>query len=241
MANTLFIGKDLPDGLEIAEAIANSGRKVFAVSKSERETENFVSENILSATWNKTSAVSALSFLINAETKLGNIEEILIYFDANYYTSKFELDKTEEISSAVDSMITGYCYIITEILKRIDQTKEKITVAFLTKEHPSKFEVCSSKSIVTVPASSVVSASQAAFVSMAENFSTYVSDRDFLSVILAKCSAGNELYKNEKLIGDWVVSSFDAIKNAKNHQTFKQAGVWNKVGSKISTGFALFR
>ena len=34
MANTLFIGKDLPDGLEFAEALADSGRSIFGIAKS---------------------------------------------------------------------------------------------------------------------------------------------------------------------------------------------------------------
>lgn len=241
MANILFIGKDLPDGLEIAESLVNSGRKVFGVSKNEMEIANFESENILSTTWNKNSAVSALSLIIKAETKLENIDEVLFYFDANYFSTKFELDKTEEIANAVDVMICSYFYMVSELLKRIDQKKEKIVVTFLLKEYPSKFEVCLAKSLATVPAASVVSAAQAAFISMAENFSTYILNRDFLSVLLAKCPMGNEFYKNEKSIGDWIASSLDTIKTAKNHQTLKNAGNWNKVGGKIFAGFSLFK
>lgn len=241
MANILFIGKDLPDGLEIAESLSRSGRKVFCVSKNEAEIANFEAENISSATWNRTSAISALSLIIKAETKLENVDEALFYFDANYFATKFESDKTEEIANAVNIMISGYFYMISELLKRIDQKKEKIAVAFLVKEYPSKFESCFSKSLAIVPASSVVSAAQAAFVSAAENFSALVSDKNFLSVLLAKCPTGNEFYKNEKFIGEWIASSLDAIKSSKNRQTFKQSGSWNKVGGKISAGFSLFK
>lgn len=241
MANTLFIGKDLPDGLEIAESFSNSGRKIFGVCKSEMDAANFEAEKIVASTWNRASAVSTLSLLIKAETELGNIDEVVFYFDANYFASKFELDKTEEIANSVDYMITGYFYAVGELLKRIDQKKEKITVSFLLRDYPSKYDVCSAKSAAIVPASNIVSAAKQAFISMAENFSTNVSDKDYISVLLAKCSFGNDIYKNEKLIGDWLCESLTTISAAKNHQSVKNAGTWNKVGSKVSTGFALFK
>ena len=46
MSNTLFIGKDLPDGLEFAEALADSGRSVFGIAKSEADAAKFESEKI---------------------------------------------------------------------------------------------------------------------------------------------------------------------------------------------------
>ena len=240
MANTLFIGKDLPDGLELAESLSNSGRKVFGVCKSEMDAANFEAENIVASVWNRASAVSALSLLIKAETQFGNIDEVVFYFDANYFASKFELDKTEEIASSVDFMISGYIYAVGELLKRIEQKKEKITVSFL-RDYPSKYEVCLQKSAAVVPASNVVSAAKQAFISAAENFSTNVSEKDYISVLLAKCPIGNDLYKNEKMIGDWLCESLTAVSGAKNHQSVKAAGTWNKVGSKVSTGFALFK
>ena len=86
-----------------------------------------------------------------------------------------------------------------------------------------------------------MSAAKQAFISMAENFSTIVSDKNYICVLLAKCSMGNELYKNEKLIGDWLCESLTTVSAAKNHQSVKAASTWNKVGSKVSTGFALFK
>lgn len=241
MSNILLIGKDLPDSLELAESLAASGRTVFGIAKSETEAVNFESENIFATTWNKSSAVSAHSVLIKAETRCEKIDEVLFYFDANYFCSKFELDKTEEISSAVDMMINSYLYASSELLKRIDQLKEKILVSFIVKEYPSKVEMLSSKAPVSVPASGIVSTAQAAFVSMAENFATNVADRQYLSVMLGNCNVSNELYKNEKVIGDWTATGLTSVRAMKNPQTVKQAVTWNKVGGKVQTGFSLFR
>ncbi len=241
MSNTLFIGKDLPDGLDFAEALADSGRQIFAVAKPDSDTANFDSEKIFSTTWNKSSAISAHSLLIKAETKLEHIDEVVFYFDTNYFCSKFEIDRTEDISNAVDTMINAFFYSTIELLKRLEQIKEKTTVLFLIREYPSKFNLLFSKSAGLLPASSIVSAAEEAFRSIAESFSTNVADKNYLSVVLAKCSFTNELYKNEDSIADWTASAFDSIKTMKNHQTVKQACVWNKVGAKLSTGFSLFR
>lgn len=241
MSNTLFIGKDLPDGLEFAEALADSGRSIFGIAKSEEDSAKFESEKIFSSTWNKSSAVSAHSIIIKAETKLESFDEVVFYFDSSYFCTHFELDRTEDISNAVDTMINSFLFSTNELLKRIDQRKEKITVGFIVKEYPSKFEMLSSKTSGIVPASGIVSSAQAAFCAMAENFSTNINGRDYLSVILAKCNYANELYKSEDMLADWLVSAFNTVKTMKNPQTIKQATTWNKVGGKLQTGFSLFK
>ena len=241
MSSILIIGKDFPDGLEMAEAFASCGRKVFGITKSAADIANFESENIFASTWNKSSAVSAHSMLIKAETKLDKIDEVLFYFDTNYFCTKFEIDKTEEISNAVDTMINSYLFSTSELLKRIDQKKEKILVSFLLREYPSKYEMLASKSAVSVPASGIVSAAQQAFISIAENFAAATADRTYLSVLLSKCNLTNEYYKNEKMTGQWLAQSMISVQAMKNPQTFKQAANWYKVGGKVQTGFSLFK
>ena len=241
MSNTLFLGKDLPDGLGFAEVLADSGRSVFGIAKSEADAAKFDSEKIYATTWNKSSAVSAHSVIIRAETRLETFDEVVFYFDAANFCTQFEIDRTEDISNAVDTMLNGYLFATNELLKRLDQRKELVSVVFLVKEYPSKYELISSKAAGIVPASTIVSAAQAAFCALAESFSTNVADRDYLSVILAKCAYSNELYKNEDAIAEWTISAFNTVKTMKNPQTVKQATTWNKVGSKLSTGFSLFK
>ena len=241
MSNTLLIGKDLPDGLAFAEVLADSGRSVFGAVKSEADAANFESEKIFATTWNKSSAVSAHSVIIKAETKLESMDEVIFYFDASNFCSQFELDRTEDLSNGIDSMISGFLFASNELLKRIDQRKEKISVLFLVKEYPSKYDMISSKTAGLVPASTIVSAAQAAFCAIAESFSTNVAGRDYLSVLLAKCAYSNDFYKNEDGIAEWAVTALNTIKTLKNPQTVKQATVWNKVGGKVATGFSLFK
>ena len=102
MSDILFIGKDLPDSIDFAEGLASINRNVFTTTKDDSETENFAAENIFSATWNKTSAISARAFLIKAETKFTDINEYLLFFDSYYYSTKFELDRTEYIIKSLN-------------------------------------------------------------------------------------------------------------------------------------------
>lgn len=241
MSNILFIGKDLPDGLDFAESLAQTNRKVFAISKSENEATNFESEDVFTSTWNKSSAVSTHSTLIKAETKLSPMNEVVFYFDSAYFSSIFELDKTEDVSNAVDTMINSFLYSTNELIKRLDQIKEKTLVSFIVKEYPSKAEILSSKATGILPACNVVSAAQQAFISLAESFAANVSDREYLSVILARCNNTNELYKNDKGIASWLAENMNTVEEQKNPQNVKHALYWNKVGTKIQTGFSLFK
>lgn len=242
MSNLLILGKELPDSLELAETFSKNNRVVFSHAKLDSEYANFEAENIYSTTINRASAISAHSFIINAETKLKSIDEVLIIFDASFYNSKFGADKTEDIALSVDTMINNYLFFTNELIKRIDQCKEKITVSFLIKTVPSKYDnLTNSTKINTLPTSNTISMAQNAFISLAENFSTYVQDRPYLSVLLAKAPYNSEVFQNDKDIATWLCASFDAIKSAKHNQTFKQAGTWNKVGTKVSTGFSIFK
>lgn len=242
MYNILVIGKDLPAATSFSDALRVNQNKIFCSVKSEKEAIQLQTKNVFCSTWNKSSAVSAHSFLIKAETSLEKISHIIFYYDSAYFCTKFELDKTDEISMAVDSLINSYLFSSSELLKRIDQKKEQITVSFIVRNHPSKFEISTSnsKNANILPASSIVSIGESCFETLAQNFATNVSSREYLTVFLAKCAFNNEIYKNDKQLASWILESFETLSNAKHHQNLKQATTWNKVGSKISTGFSLF-
>ena len=242
MSDILIVGKELPDCLELAESFVTT-RKVFSVAKDDAEATNFEAEGIFGSTWNKASAISSRSLIIKAETQLENMNQILLYFDSYYYGTKFELDKTEDIAFAVDSMISSYQYFINELLIRLEQRKDPVSIIFLAKTYPSKYENLHSgnKNVNIHPTSNIVNAAQQAFISLAENVATLVSEKQYLSVVLAKCDQTNELYNNEKALSTWIKQSFDSIEGFKNHQNVKSACTWLKAGSKISNGFSLFK
>ena len=242
MSDILIIGKDLPVGLDFAEAFVAT-RKVFCVARDESEVSNFEAEGIVAATWNRASAISSRSLIIKAETKLEQLDEFVLFFDSYWFSTKFELDRTEDVSVAVETMITSFQYFVNELMLRLEQRKDPVTVAFVAKTYPSKAELVHSgnKNINLHPTSNIVNAAQQAFISLAENFATLVRDRQYLSVLLAKCDQTNELFNSDKQLGSWVKESIKAIEGFKSHQSVKQACTWVKAGGKISNGFTLFK
>ena len=242
MADILIVGKDLPDNLDFAEAFVAT-RKVFGVARDESEVQNFDAQGIMAATWNRASAISSRSLIIKAETKLEQLDEFVLLFDSYWFSTRFELDRTEDVTVAVETMITSFQYFVNELMLRLEQRKDPVTVAFVAKTYPSKAEILHSgnKNINLHPTSNIVNAAQQAFISLAENFATLVSDRQYLSVLLAKCDQTNELFNSDKQLGNWVKESIGAIEGFKNRQSVKQACTWVKAGGKVSNGFNLFK
>ena len=243
MSNVLFVGKDLPDCLDFAEALAKTGRKVFTTEKLNAETSNFDSANIFKCTWNRSSAISSRALIINAEAKLQPVDEYIVYFDSVYYNAKFNFDRTEDLSQAIDSTISSYQFFINELLFRLEQKKDQATIVFLVRTAPSKAELIKNpgKTPNLHGSTNIVNAAQSAFISFAENIATLVNDKPYLSVMLGQCTMQNELYNNEKEIAQWVCQSIDTIKAQKKHQNAKQALTWVKAGGKVPTGFLLFK
>ena len=137
-----------------------------------------------------------------------------MYFEKvrNALAQQFELDRTEDVSVAIDTMIAGYQYFANELLLRLEQRKEDVTVVFLARTYPSKVENLrsGSKNVNIHPTSNIVNSAQQAFMALAENFATLVSDRQYLSVLLAKCEQSNELFNSEKQLGGWIKESISA-------------------------------
>ncbi len=242
MSDILIVGKDLPDCLDFAEAFVTT-RKVYCVTKDESEASNFEAEGLFASTWNRSSAISSRSLIIKAETHLEDLNQIVLFFDSYYFGTKFELDRTEDVSPAIDTMIASYQFFVNELLLRLEQRKDPFTVVFLAKTYPSKVEILRSgnKNINIHPTSNIVNAAQEAFISLAENFATLTSDKHYLSVLLARCDQANELYNSEKQLGIWVKESIAAIEGFKSHQNVKQACSWVRAGGKVSNGFSLFK
>jgi len=242
MSDILIVGKELPDCLDFAESFVAT-RKVYCVCKDESETADFEPEGIFASTWNRSSAISSRSLIIKAETRLEELNQIVLFFDSYYFGTKFELDRTEDVSAAVDTMISSFQYFVNELLLRLEQRKDPVTVVFLAKTYPSKAENLRSgnKNVNIHPTSNIVASAQEAFIALAENFATLVNDRQYLSVLLAKCEQTNELFNNDKKLGNWVKESISAIEGFKNHQTARQACSWIRAGGKVSSGFSLFK
>ncbi|MBO4532802.1 MAG: hypothetical protein J5726_03805 [Treponema sp.] len=242
MSDILIVGKDLPDCLDFAEAFVTT-RKVYCVCRDESEAADFESEGIYASTWNRSSAISSRSLIIKAETHLEELNQIVLFFDSYYFGTRFELDRTEDVSAAVDTMIASFQYFVNELLLRLEQRKDPVSVVFLAKTYPSKAENLRSgnKNVNIHPTSNIVNCAQQAFIALAENFATLVGDKQYLSVLLAKCEQSNELYNSDKQLAAWVKESLNQLESFKSPQNVKQACSWIRAGGKVSNGFSLFK
>jgi hypothetical protein len=238
MYNVLFIGKDLKENNDAIVTIQNTNRKIFTTCN-DSTIEN---SKVSFCSWNKSSIISARTVILNSEIKLHTIDEIIIYFDSLSFSSKYEIDKSENISAAVDNMILSYQLFINELLARLDQKKEKTQIIFLARTLPSKSELnsISSKNISIRATSNIVSASQEAFLSLAQNTASLATERQYLSILLSICNYENELFKNEKELFSWLLTTMDQVHNQKK-QNPKQSLSWIKAGSKAFSGFSLFK
>lgn len=243
MSDILIAGNDMPDSVELAEGLAKTNKKVICAAKGDVDLSNFEAEGIFCSPWNRSSAISARSFLLQGETKLRELNEYLIIFDSRYYSSKFELDRTENVSAATDAMFASYQFLINELSNRLEQRKDNVTVMFLVKSYPCKNELVHSgnRNANIIPTSNIVNSAQAAFEALANNFATYVNEKSYLNVILAKCELNNDIYDNDAEIAEWISKTLESVSNSKNKQNVKQACTWQKVGGKISSGFSLFK
>lgn len=228
MAKILLIGKDIPEAYDFAKGLLGSENAVFAAESDSSTDSDSYNDKIYTSSWNKSSAISAHSFLIKAETKLDGIDGVVFYFDADFLSKKFIDNRSDEISTAIDSMISPFLYITDEILRRAEQKREKLSVGFLIKNQNAAANT------------KIVDVSLAAFTRLAEKFSENVIERDYLRVFLAKSLTASENFGTEHQLGEWTLSAILSIHDSKK-QNVKQATSWNKAGAKLGSGFSLFK
>lgn len=228
MSKILLIGKDIPEAYDFAKGLLGTENSVFAAESDSIPDSDSYSDNIYTSSWNKSSSISAHSLLIKAETKLDGIDGAVFYFDADYLSKKFIDNRSDEISTAIDTMISPFLYSTEELLRRAEQKREKLTVLFIIK---NQNEVANTK---------IVDISLAAFARLAEKFAENVLERDYLRVFLAKSLVSSDSVGTEQQLGEWTASALLWAAESKK-QTLKQASSWNKAGSKIGAVLPFFK
>ena len=228
MSKILLIGKDIPEAYDFAKGLLGTENAVFAAESDSSTDSDSYSDKIYTSSWNKSSAISAHSLLIKAETKLDEIDGVVFYFDADYLSKKFVDNRSDEISIAIDTMISPFIYMSDEILRRAEQKREKLIVGFIVK---NQNEAANTK---------IVDISLAAFTRLAEKFAENVIEREYLRVFLAKSLTVSDSFGTEQQLGDWTLSAINSLTDSKK-QTVKQAASWNKAGAKLGSGFPFFK
>ena len=238
MANILIVGKELPESENLIKSFELKGHKIFTTASSEFILDN---DNIFSFTWNKASSISAKTLLIQAEAKLVQIDRVLIIFDAPNYSTKFESDRLEDCTPAVENMVSGYLYFCQTLLTRLSQKQNKVTVGFYLKTASTKSTLAQSKNITQTPCANTVALAQGAFEALAQNMAVSLYQLPTVSVFLSISELSNSLYSDDRETGAWLSDYFDSISALKTKQSAKSACTWVKVGGHGPSSFPFFK
>lgn len=240
----LVAGKDLPYGADFAEALAKCERQVVITGKPDTDKAFVSHEAIAIASWNRPSSISARTLVLQAENAFLKVDEMILYFDASLYASQFTSLSPEECSRAQDTMVQGYQYVAMEFLTRLDARKQNGTLVFINRTHPGMADAVSSpsaKSTTAIFANPFVKSAEKAFQGFAENIAAFVGEKPQTNVVLVSCSSTNDANESDSALATWLVSYIDSLERAKKKPTVRQTLQWLKIGSKLQTGFQLFR
>lgn len=240
MANILLVGKDLPESTNLVRGLELQGHTIFSSANPESEI-NIESPNIFSYSWKRASTISAKTLLIQAETKLSTIDYVIIVFDAQHYGSRFDADRLEDCTPAIEEMVSGYMYFCQTLLNRLAQKQNKTVVSFYLKAASGRRESSLQKTPGVNPVTNSVAIAQNAFIALAENYAVSFYQLPHVYTFLASSDSSNELFNNEKETGIWFSNYYVALEDLKNRPDMKHSVSWIKTGSKMPSSFPFFR
>lgn len=240
--NLLIAGKNLPESVDLAESFSLAGFDVIVTGKPE-DKKLLQTAEITVAPWNKTSAVSARSLVIQSEVASGKLDNAILYFDGPMFASQFTSFTIDESPRALDEMVSGFQYLAIEILTRFEQHRNKGKLIFALKTHPSVNDVLHSSSLrntTSGPANPFVAAAESAFATFAENVAALYGDKDNITILLVTGNAQNETMKKDSFFADWLSGYLKQVDALKTKPGAKQATSWIKAGVKGPGTFSLF-
>ncbi len=241
--NILIAGKDLPDSVDLAESLSFAGFDVIVTGKQD-DKKLLQNSEIVVAPWNKTSAVSARSLVIQSELGSGKLDNALLYFDGPLFASQFTSFSIEESPRALDEMVSGFQYLAIEVLTRFEQHRNNGKLIFVLKTHPSVNDVLHSSSLrnsTSGPSNPFVAAAEASFATFAENVAALYGDKENISVLLVTGNSQNEIMKKDSNFANWLSEYLRQVDGLKNKLDAKHSTNWIKAGAKNPGSFSLFK
>lgn len=236
--NVLIVGKNASAVSDLAETMSAGGFSVAAADAESGQSSSLGGVSVVS--WNKGSAVSARSLIIQAETALGYLDDYILYFDSALYAGDFSSFTADNCQKGCDEMVASFQYAALEALTRIEQKKKPARLIFVLKEHPSLKEYLLSSSVKNVtaaPANPFVASGEAAFANFAENIAAYASEKENISVLLITGDLQNEFMQKQSTFASWLKDYINASDELKSKPGIKAAVTWVKAGAKTPGGF----
>lgn len=264
--NILIAGKDMVDGGSFAEGCSVSGRLV-AISGAEPDADDSrrrtiaerraevaayeearsieAKAGICTIEWNRSSPLSARSFVLEAESIYGRIDEAVLLFDEEWFASSAEKMDAEEIARVSDYMTVGFQYLALELIskfERANSVEQPATLVFMLKEGPCTLDVMkvpALKTGVNAIASPLVAAAAASFASFAENIAALYADSRFVNILLVRSDPDCDVSGHDDQLSRWLCSYMDELCEKRNVRHSVQ---WIKSGAKfVQSPFSLFR
>ena len=241
----LIAGKDYPDGSDFSSTAVLKGDLAVITANADSKDLSTEDGSVLYP-WNRASALSSRSLVLNCVNKTGKIDEAYIIFDEEFYASKYSGIKSSEIAKCVDELILGYQYLVSELISRFSEQKASgfSKIIFIYKENIAEANVIlnSNNKINKNSVSNVlVSAAGSAFKSFAQNIVAKIVNEENILPILIDCENDNVIYRKDSELASWLYSFVAQIETQKKPLTAKQKVSWIKAGVKSSGGFGLFK
>ncbi len=261
MEKTILVaGKNMPECAKFCEALSSGGKKVSATSaelENFEETKKTVAERkaqmlsynesknieaqsgICTFEWNKASALSTRSLILQTENFFGGLDEAILYFDEEWFSSHAQKMDAEEVSRCADEMILGFQNLTLELLNRFEKkySDSPFTLIFVLNECPCVADALRLPSLrngSVAIASPLVASAASAFSSFAENIAAMFGDSPFVNIVLVRDDYAHDKTFGEAEKAKWFLDYLNEISQLKNKLSAKKSMQWIKVGSKIS-------
>lgn len=202
------------------------------VSIPEGDTPQGLQDPVQSFVWQRTSSVSARSFVLDAQTSLVKLTHAIVIFDVPLYIKNVFVKDSQTLSRGVDVLISSYMYITQEIINRFVR-QDGGTLCFVFK--PYCIDKTVSRNEIFSPSKTLVLSAASAFKTFAEQTaSSYAaSNLNFLLI------EDNTFSDKEKESADFLFSLLETASFSKKGGK-KQFSHWIKAGSKISSAWNFF-
>ena len=241
----VIAGKDIPESSDFASSISVKGRNVIITASADEKKETFAENGYTVVPWNRASALSARSLILNSLNVSNHLDEAVLIFDESQFAVSFSRVDAAETARVIDELIIGYQYLTSEVIAHFDKKKmhnEAIgmgKLVFLYKVNPNQNDATLNPNVRSGAAlsSPLVAAAAAAFKAFAENIAALHTESETVYPVLVICDASMEVAHRDTTLASWLCDYLDSVDGLKKRPSAKQLVTWVKAGAKKAGGW----
>ena len=241
----LIAGKNIPSGSDFATSFSVKGRTVITTASPADTTEVKTENGYTAVPWNRASALSARSLILNCLNVSNHLDEVVLYFDEAQCAIDFNRADATETARIIDELIVGWQYLVAEAISRFEQKKlrnEDIAMGklvFLYKVNPNQNDAALNASLraSATLSSPHIAAAAAAFKAFAENTAALHTESETVYPLLVICDSSMEVSHRDNTLASWLAEYLNSIDDLKKRPSAKQLVSWVKAGTKKAGGW----